>query len=323
MPKDNEGSETTDEEVITTPEQAAAVDNDDESEEKETPAASSADDETPADDTEDDESEDDDESKDEDESPKPDDESEDDEEDESGTAGDKSQDLSDGTDKGSKRLPDETPKEYALRLEVSRLKGINRKQRSAKLLGDVQPQKDGAPAELSEEDKQILEAFDPEQLGNLEKAFTVLAKKQGYVKKDELTVGQYKETAQSVLDSWLETHPEYSEDKDPDGILWKQFGQEFSLYKPPANPKDHVKIFNRIHNDIFGITTKDKAAKDLNKIKAKQEKAKTASAGSSSSTPRRLSDKRQSSPADKELSSAARGGGLVGFDDKELADMGL
>ncbi len=283
MPKDNDGSETTD-------------------------------------------SEDDDETEDDDENSKPDEDSEDDDGTTDDDAGDKSQDLSDGSDnkdKVSKRLPGETPKEYALRLEVSRLKGINRRQRSSKLLGDVQPQKVSAPDELSDEDKATLEAFDPEQLGNLEKAFTVLAKKQGYVKKDELSQGQYKETAQSVLDDWLENHPEYAEDKDPDGILWKQFGQEFSMYKPPANPKDHVKIFNRIHNDIFGITTKDKSVKDLNKVKAQQEKVKTASSGASSSTPRKLSDKRQSSPADKELSQAARGGGLVGFTDEELADMSL
>lgn len=337
MPEPTKGSETT-EEIITTPAEAIKAGEDGPSEEKETPAPSSGDtpdesseEEKPADETEETDEELEKEEAEEGEAD-PAEAGEGEPEGEAGSEGtegedgDGSPDLSDGgknAEDNLKRAPGETPKEYALRREVTRLKRINRTQRVTKLLGDVQPQKAAAPAELSAEEKKVLESFDPEQVANQEKLFGILAKKNGYVRKDELTQGQYKDTAQTVLDDWLGAHPQYSEEKDPDGILWKRFGEEFGMYKPPANPKDHVKIFNRIHNDIFGITTKEKAGKDLKTVKAQQKKVDTASAGSGGSAPRKLSDRRKSAPADKELSDAARSGGLKGFSDQEIADMGL
>lgn len=315
MADNNDGSETADDIVITSPADIAKLDDD--SEETDTPAAPSAEVEKPAEnsegDTEDDGSEEDDKS---DEESKPKDDSTDD--------GDKSQDLSTGQEpKGPKPVQGETPKEYALRQELQRKREQLRKLRGAKLLEGIQPQRVATTQELSDEDRRILDGFDPEQVANQEKLFDIIAKKKGFVRKDELTQGQYKETAQTVLDDWMEKHQEYSEDKDPEGILWKRFQEEFSMYRPPANPKDHTKIFNRIHNDIFGITTKDKAEKDFRKAEAQAEKVKTASTGSSASAPRKLSDRRAASSANQELTQLARSGGLKGYSDAELAEMGL
>jgi hypothetical protein len=315
MPDPIEGSEKTDDVVITNPDEVSKLEDGDAPEEKDTPAVSSAASEKPADEAVD-ETEDPDsgETPEEEETVK-----------DTDKPGDKPQALSDGGEqpKTPKPVPGETPKEYALRMEVERVKRANRQLRGVKLLGDVQPQKTVAPAELSDEEKKVLEGFDPEQVANQEKLFGILAKKHGYVRKDELTVGQYKETAQSVLDDWLEKHQEYSEDKDPDGILWKRFSEEFSMFRPPVNPKDHIKIFNRIHNDIFGITTKEKAEDGLKTVAAQVVKVNTAAAGAGGSTPRKLSDRRKATAADPELSKAARAGGLTGFSDAELAEMGL
>lgn len=219
-----------------------------------------------------------------------------------------------------KEVPGETPKEHALRLETARVKALLRKERGQKLIGDA-PIQSPSSAELSVEDKKVLEGFDPEQVANQEKLFAILAKKQGYVRKDEFSKQTYTETAQGLLDDFLEKHDEYSAEKDPEGLLWNRFKQEYSIYNKPANPKDFVKIFNRVHNEIFGITTTPKQTPG--QIAAKQEKVKTASHGAATATPSRLSDKRKTGPVDAVLSKTARTGGLKGFTDAEIAEMGL
>lgn len=284
--------------------------------EKETPAASSAEDKPTGEKTE--EEADDSEEASEEESEESEEEAGDETDD--GKPNDAaSAELGEGSKKTPKPVPGETPREAALRREASRVKALLRKERGQKLLGDVQPQVSNA--ELSEEEKKALEAYDPEQLGNLEKAFTVLAKKHGYVKQGELAKQTYQETAQSILDDFLEKHEEYSAEKDPDGVLWNRFKEEYSLYNKPANPKDFTRIFNKIHNEIFGITTTPKQTPG--QVKAKQEKIKVASHGAGSSVPSRISDKRKTNPTTPELSKVARSGGLVGFTEEQLAEMGL
>lgn len=220
-----------------------------------------------------------------------------------------------------KPVAGETPRENALRLEVERVKAKLRQERGKKLLGDVQPQKATAPTELTAEDQEALKAYDPEQVANLEKVFGVLAKKQGYVKKDEFNKQNYQTTSQEVFDSWMENHPEYSEDNDPNGILWNRFKEEFNLYVKPENPKTYVKIFNKIHNEIFGITTKPKETPG--QAKAKQEKIQVASAGSKASVAPKKGEQLRRSASEQQLSQLARGGALQGFTQEEIEEMGL
>lgn len=220
-----------------------------------------------------------------------------------------------------KAVEGETIREKALRLETSRVKKLLREERTKKLIGDVQPQATTS-TELSAEEKEVLKGFDQEQVTNQEKLFNILAKKRGLVNKDEFTKQTYTETAQAVLDEFLENHEEYSAEKDPDGLLWKQFKEEFNLYQKPANPKDFKKIFNRVHNGIFDITTTPKQTPA--QAAAKQEKLQVASAGATAAKPGRLSDRRQApSSANSELSKVARSGGLKGFSEKELNELGL
>jgi murein L,D-transpeptidase YcbB/YkuD len=215
----------------------------------------------------------------------------------------------------------ETPKERALRSEVERVKAKLRAERGTKLLGDVQPQKAVVSAELSDEDKKALEAYDPEQVQNLEKVFGVLAKKHGYVQKDEFTKQNYSTASQEVFEDWMEKHPEYSEENDKDGILWNRFREEFGLYQKPANPKVYTKIFNKIHNEIFGITTQPKGS--VGQAQAQQEKIKVASAGGKASVAPKKASEIRKSHSEQELAQVARGGALKGFTDEELDEMGL
>jgi hypothetical protein len=317
MPDNEEVKNTTgsDDDELITPENIDTIDDEPADDEKETPAASSAEDK-PDDDKTKEES---------DESEEASEEEPEESEEKIVVESEKDKSVVTTTEKVEKQpkeVPGETPREKALRLEASRVKKLLRQERGKKLIGDIQPQEVvSTKLSESEEDRKVLGAFDPEQVENQRKLFSIFAKQQGYVKKDEFSKQTFIDTAQSVLDDFLEKHEEYSAEKDPDGILWNRFKQEYGMYAKPANPKDFVKIFNRVHNEIFGITTTPKQT--LAKTVAQKEKISVASAGSSASKPTRLSDKQRPTPNTSELSKVARGGGLKGFSEEELAEMGL
>jgi hypothetical protein len=216
-----------------------------------------------------------------------------------------------------KDVEGETPRERALRLEVQRVKEINRGLRGKKLIGDVQPMH-SMQAELSDEDKKALEIFDPEQVSNMEKLLPVLAKKLGFVKKDELSAGTYQSTSQDVLDTWLEAHPDYLPENDKGDILFNRLKAEISLYQKPSNPKNWNKILNRAHNEIMGIRTQPKES--AARVLARQEKIKVASHGQVSVPPKK-SSKAPVSQSDQEQRVLAEKGGLKGFSPEELDEI--
>ena len=153
-----------------------------------------------------------------------------------------------------KPVEGESPRERALRLEATRLKGLLRQQRTEELFVKkaVSPEED-----LSE--------YDPEEL----KRFEVLATKMGFAKKNEIV----QEKNNSEFETFIDAHPEYSPENDRDGTLWNRFKSEFNLYIPPKDPKTLKMLLNRVHNEIYGV----QPAKNLNKIIASQEKIKVAS----------------------------------------------
>ncbi len=212
---------------------------------------------------------------------------------------------------GLQDVDGETPRERALRAEVTRLKGANRKERGEEVFGQPKPAA-AIRKELSEDDKKVLGKYKPEEIGALKEVLPVLAKEMGYVRADELAGASYAEKAQETLDGFLDKHPEYLPENDKDGTLWNAFKAEYALFKQPSNPKDFSKIFERIHRDVFNI----KPAGALPKVNAQQEKTRVAShAGASSqgAAPRERSGK----PA----ASGFRTDALKGFTDEEKAEM--
>lgn len=200
--------------------------------------------------------------------------------------------------KDSKRLPNETAREWALRLDNSRVKGELRKVRHDELF----VKKPGSPK--TEED---FSEYDPEEVKRLE----TLVSKLGYVKKDDYIQQTVYEKNNAEFESFIEAHPEYSPENDRNGILWERFKEEFSLYNPPQDPKTLRKVLNKVHNEIYGV----QPASNLNKINAQQQKLKTAShAGTVGS--------RASTPAPKAPNSNIRFDMLKGFDEDDLKELG-
>ncbi len=213
---------------------------------------------------------------------------------------------------GLKDVEGETPRERALRAEITKLKARERKEQTDEIIGKSGPAPVPAKRELTDQQKATLGKYQPEEIAALREVLPTLAQEMGYVRQDELAGATYAEKSQEVLDGFLEKHPEYLPENDKDGLLWKAFTAEYGLYKQPSNPKDFAKIFNRIHTDVMGI----KPAGPLPKVNAQQEKTKVASHAGASSKGSSSGNR-----AEKPSATGLRTDMLKGFSDEEKAEM--
>lgn len=194
----------------------------------------------------------------------------------------------------------ETPRERALRKEVENLRKKNRDLRGEELFDKKEPEK---KVEVSK----ILEKYKKEDLDSFKEVFEAMADEYGFVKKDEFQKTTYEQSADTILNSFLEKHQEYLPENDKDNVLWNSFKDEFSLYKRPENPRDLLKLFNKVHNSISGSKI------DRESIAAKNEKIKQAAHGGTT-IPKTHSYKESS--VDPSVKSH-----LKGFTDEELNDL--
>jgi hypothetical protein len=134
-------------------------------------------------------------------------------------------------------------------------------------------------------------------------------KSKGYVKKED----QYQSSLESYKDAWLEDHPDYLPDNDPDDVLWNKLNKELNtFYKRPKNPKDIVKLLSRIDKDInpkASIPVKSRAKTEAAKKKIETSSKGGGGKGKSTSTPKTKTTVDRSA--------------LSGFTDEELDEMGL
>jgi hypothetical protein len=222
----------------------------------------------------------------------------------------KEEDGESGDNKEPKPVDGETPRERALRLELERTRGLLRKEKADDLgLGsDHQP---AAKKELSPEKAEILKKYKPEEITALREVIPALAEEMGFVKAQDLDTAQYSEKSEEILQEFLTKHPEYMPENDKGGLLWNSFKDQFQIYKQPKNPKDYTKIFNRIHQDVFGI----KPIGDKGAIIAAQEKIKVASHSGASAPGRTISSRSKPSTTGLRLDM------LRGFSEEDLKEL--
>lgn len=172
-----------------------------------------------------------------------------------------------------KEVTGETPKERALRLEVTRLRRASREKEQKEIFKDEPVSKDSY-----EELKEL--GYDEAQINTLDRAFDIIGAKKGFVRKDQ----SYKEMANETLSGFIEEHPEYAPENDKDDIYWGRFN---SILKSDYNlvNKTHKQlksIFERIDRDV-----KEELGEKSNtqgKIEAQKQKVKSVSAGASTSS---------------------------------------
>ena len=206
-----------------------------------------------------------------------------------------------------KRLPNETNREYALRLEVTNLKEQMRQTRTGEIFIPPAPT---VKKELSPERKKILEKYKPEDIQTLKDVFDVMAEDMGFVRSDKLEASTFQQKSTEILDDFLEKHPEYQPENDHGNVLWNRFKDEFAQYRPAKSPKELLQFLNKTHREVFGI----KSATSLNKENATKEKAKVASHSGASKPIREGIQQRQ-------VIQGLRTDMLKGFSDEEIAEL--
>lgn len=217
-------------------------------------------------------------------------------------------------DDGLKDVPGETPRERALRLQVTQLRAKARQERMGEIVG--QPKVSPPSREMSDEQKQVLSKYKPEDIAALRDVIPLLATEMGFVREDQLLQKEVVKESNSVFDTFMTEHPEYSEENDPDGTLWEALKEEYTLFETPKNPQQLRKILERAHKEVFGI----QPAGDLQKVKAAQEKVKVASHGSGSKP--QVQARREEGLV-KGNPTGARKDMLKGFSEEDLESMGL
>jgi len=215
----------------------------------------------------------------------------------------------DGTAVELHEVEGETPREKALRLEITRIRRENATARKGEL-GITEPnQPIMTKKELSPEKAKVLSKYKAEDVESLKELMDVMAEDMGFVRKEQLGASTYAEKANEQLESFMEKHPEYLPENDKDNVMWGRFKEEYSMFKQPANPKDFAKIFDRIHRDLFGI----QPARANRQIDAAREKVKVASHAGAS--------KPSASSRKSPQAGGIRADMLKGFTDEEIADI--
>jgi hypothetical protein len=204
----------------------------------------------------------------------------------------------------------ETPREYALRAEVNRLRNEKRKQELGETIPPVVEERDT--------DEQLRElGYDDDQIIGLKKVVDIIATKQGYIKKENT----YKDMVDETLNSFVEEHPEYAVENDKDDLYWGRFREILgSDYNIAGKSSKQIKsIFDKVDRDV-----KDALGdKDLpeDKIEAQKRKIGDISHGTSASSTK-INDAKKVMPAGNKIFVASSHPNLVfkDFDEDEVEE---
>lgn len=159
----------------------------------------------------------------------------------------------------------ETPREKALRLEVARLRGLNRKSQVEDLANGIQKQ---GPS--SGDEYQVLrdKGYSEEEIANMETAIDLIASKKGYVRADKT----YAQTVQDTVDIFLDEHSEYKPSADVDDVRWNLFQsylKDGTYNLSGKTPKQLKTIFEKVDADV---------KRDLGEVVVKTNPAQVAAA---------------------------------------------
>lgn len=214
-----------------------------------------------------------------------------------------------------KNIPGETPKERALRSEVTKLRREKREREQGELIKE-QP----VVVEDDKTDEELKNlGYDDDQITGLKKVVDIIASKQGYVKKSNT----YKEMADATLSGFIEEHPEYAPENDKDDVYWGRFktilNSDYNLNG--KNSKQIQSIFNRVDRDVKEELGEKELDKD--KIEAKKRKVGDISHGGSGSSKEEVKETKKTLSGGNKTFVSSSHPNLVfkGFDEDELEEI--
>lgn len=123
-----------------------------------------------------------------------------------------------------------------------------------------------------------IEGVDPEDVKRME----AVLKKRGYVTQEEAHKMFYDSTKDTVLNQFLDKHPEYKPENDPGDLNWQTLNRELALYKMPTDPHRIAEILDRAHKSVRPLQSAPK--QNIPAVKRQLEVASVGSGGAQQSS---------------------------------------
>jgi hypothetical protein len=139
-----------------------------------------------------------------------------------------------------KPVEGETPREVALRKQITELREKIRDKDEVIKIAD--------PVISNEEYEKLKGEYADEELEKFEKLFSVVGKKLGYVKTEDVN----RDKGQDVLNKFLDTHTEYKVENDPSDERWKMFTTILNrdYNRNGKTPVELAKLFEKVNRDV-------------------------------------------------------------------------
>ena len=146
--------------------------------------------------------------------------------------------------------------------EIRELRGTRREAKQAQI-NEVEQQIDDL-ADLNADDVAVVER---------------VLKAKGYVRRDDVQELTYEQAKNQELDKFLDKHPEYRPENDPNDEKWQQLQDELALYQRPADPSRIGELLEKSHRVIHQDYSKPKNEQPARN--AMTQRLSTAQAGAS------------------------------------------
>ncbi len=165
--------------------------------------------------------------------------------------------------------------------------------------------------EVGEVQKEVaddLKGIHPDDVATIEK----VVRARGYIKKDELPNQDAKILQDLAVNQFLDKHPEYKPENDPDNIRWDALKTQLAtFYRMPEDMGMMVSVMEKAHKDISPNSAGGE------KTEVKRERLKTAGLGSGSSKAPSSDHSSGDILTDSQVEELRRGG----FTEKEIKKM--
>lgn len=143
-------------------------------------------------------------------------------------------------------VPGETARERALRAEVARLRGLNRKKSVSDM---VEEPREAAPQSPDVRNKLKELGYSDDEIEKAETLIDTIASSQGYVKQSQ----NYQGTVNEEVDAFINANPEYKPANDLDDLRWDTFQRHLKsgLYNINGKTREQLQtIFKKVKADV-------------------------------------------------------------------------
>jgi hypothetical protein len=159
----------------------------------------------------------------------------------------------DGSDEAVSNTEVEEPEDEG-EPEIERVKGALKKERE-KLLAEIRELRSERRDLRQKKDQPLFAEANPDDLKDVSKDDVELIEKvlraKGYVQKSEIETLTYRQQMDRYKDEWLDAHPEYKPENDPNDERWNALnGAVTAYFKTPQHPKDVKRILDMAHKMV-------------------------------------------------------------------------